>query len=357
MQRPKKTAGVPAGAETGVETLQHPKDVTRSNIPTAETSSLMVEDEAAAKPMLYPRDPRLDPQLVWRGKDSLDAEPLQVDTVPIYIQEKVLPQALIRDLQRQRRKEAPPQADLFGSFDRINDPETKLEFYAHAENWSNRMILGDSLLVMNSLAEKEGLRGQVQMIYLDPPYGIRFGSNWQPSTLKPEAKNGKVEGLTREPEQIKVFKDTWRDGINSYLAYLRDRLVVSRELLSDTGSIFVQIGDENVHLVRVVMDEVFGRDNFCSLITVMKTAGQSAELLAGISDYLLWYGKDRNQVKYRPPLNVKRFEDDQAGVYRWIQLPDLMERRIADSELANIDQIDGKIFCLDNLTSQRPPGD
>ena len=177
---PAKNAARP-GAATAVETLHHPADVTRRNIPTAETSSLMAEDEAGARSKLYPRNPDLDPQLVWRGKDAQDADPLTVSTVPIYIQEKVLPEALIRDLQRQSRGTA-PQAVLFGGFDRIADPETRMEFYQHAENWSNRMILGDSLLVMNSLAEKEGLRGQVQCIYLDPPYGIRFASNWQPST-------------------------------------------------------------------------------------------------------------------------------------------------------------------------------
>nr|WP_294512006.1 site-specific DNA-methyltransferase [uncultured Rhodopila sp.] len=351
----KKTEGV--ASATGVETLVHPEDVTRLNIPTAETSSLVAEAEALAPPMLYPRNPDLDPQLVWRGKDALDAEPLSVPTVPIYIQEKVSPEALIRDLQRQKKQGVSAQADLFGNFDRIADPEDKLDFYQHPENWSNRMILGDSLLVMNSLAEKEGLRGQVQCIYIDPPYGIRFASNWQPSTLKPEAKNGKAEGLTHEPEQIKAFRDTWKDGINSYLTYLRDRLVVSRELLSESGSIFVQIGDENVHLVRVLMDEVFGRENFCSQITVMKTAGQSAEMLAGISDYLLWYGRDRQQTKFRSPLNIKRVEHDQAGVYRWIQMPDLTEFRADEEELADVERSGGKIFRIDNLTSQRPPGD
>jgi adenine-specific DNA-methyltransferase len=188
--------------------------------------------------------PLADTQLVWRGKDALDAEPLAVPTVPIYIQDKVLPEALIRDLQRQKRSGTPPQADLFGGFDRVSDQEDKVEFYQHAENWSNRFILGDSLLVMNSLAEKEGLRGQVQCIYLDPPYGIRFASNWQPSTRSREVKEGKAEGLSREPEQIKPFRDTWKDGIHSYLTFWRDRLAVARELLTESGSIFVQIGDE-----------------------------------------------------------------------------------------------------------------
>jgi adenine-specific DNA-methyltransferase len=250
---PARTKAERAAPSVELETLRHPADVTRPNIPTAETSSLVAEDEAAAQPTLYPRNPDLDPQLVWRGKDALDQEPLSVPPVPIYIQEKVLPEALIRDLRRQATDGVPPQADLFGGFDRIADPETKLEFYQHAENWSNRMILGDSLLVMNSLAEKEGLRGQVQMIYLDPPYGIRFASNWQPSTRSRDVKEGKVEGLSREPEQIKAFRDTWKYGIHTYLSYWRDRLVVARELLTESGSIFVQIGDENTHRVRVLL--------------------------------------------------------------------------------------------------------
>jgi len=215
---------------TDVETLHHPADITRANIPTAETSSLMVDAETTAPPLLYPRNPDLDPQLVWRGKDAQDAAALSVPTVPIYIQEKVKPEALIRDLRRVS-KGCESQADLFGDFDRLTDPEARLEFYAHAENWSNRMILGDSLLVMNSLAGKEGLRGQVQCIYMDPPYGIRFASNWQPSTRSRDVKEGKAEGLSREPEQIKAFRDTWKDGVHTYLSYLRDRLVVARELL------------------------------------------------------------------------------------------------------------------------------
>src|SRR5258707_1098138 len=173
------------------------------------------------------------------------------------------------------------------------------DFYKHDGHWSNRMILGDSLLVMTSLAEKEGLKGKVQTIYLDPPYGIKFGSNWQVSTCKRDVKDGKAEDATRQPEQIRAFRDTWKLGIHSYLAYLRDRLRVALDLLTESGSVFVQIGDENVHLVRCVMDEIFGSENFCSIITVAKTAGQSAELLAGVSDYILWYAKNREQVKFR----------------------------------------------------------
>ena len=200
--------------------------------------------------MLYPRDPSLDPQLVWKGKDEQDQGRSRCAGVPIYIQEKIHPQVLIEDLRETaRRGEPEPELTLFSDFNGIEFEEL-VEFYQHEQNWANRMILGDSLLVMTSLAEKEGLKGKVQMIYMDPPYGIKFGSNWQVSTRKRDVKDGKAEDATRQPEQIKAFRDTWELGIHSYLAYLRDRLVVSRELLTETGSIFVQIGDENVHLVR-----------------------------------------------------------------------------------------------------------
>src|SRR6185437_16055986 len=263
----------------------------------------------------YPRNPDLDPQLVWRGKDEQDSAPLAVDTVPIYIQEKVYPEALIRDLQRMSGG-SEAQADLFGDFDRIEDPETRLDFYQHAENWSNRMILGNSLLVMNSLAEKEGLKGQVQMIYLDPPYGIRFASNWQPSTRTREVKEGKAEGVSREPEQIAAFRDTWKEGIHTYLSYLRDRLVVARELLTDSGSIFVQIGDENVHRVRALMDEVFGEENLVSLITVQKAGSTFSQYLGGISDHILWFAKDSAFTKLRPLYQLKELGGVGGGEYR-----------------------------------------
>ena len=251
--------------------------------------------------MLYPRDPSLDPQLVWKGKDEQDRQPLEVPVVPIYIQEKILPQAIIENLRDTARKGEPePELTLFNDYDGIEFQEL-VEFYRHEQNWANRMILGDSLLVMTSLAEKEGLKGKVQMIYMDPPYGIKFGSNWQVSTRKRDVKDGKAEDATRQPEQIKAFRDTWELGIHSYLAYLRDRLVVSRELLTETGSIFVQIGDENVHLVRAVMDEVFGSENFARTIAFKKTDGAAARRHAHAAtyDYLLWYARDSARVKYR----------------------------------------------------------
>jgi len=228
---------------------------TRANIPTEELRDFVAEEERPPRTMLYPRDPSLDPQLVWRGKDELDAGELAVPAVPIYIQEKIEPRALIEELRREARREVEGQASLFADFNGMPFEEL-VEFYQHEQRWTNRLILGDALLVMTSLAEKEGLKGQVQAIYVDPPYGIKFGSNWQVSTRKRDVKDGKVEDLTRQPEQVKAFRDTWEKGIHSYLTYLRDRFVVARELLTESGSIFVQIGDENVHLVRCLLDEV-----------------------------------------------------------------------------------------------------
>ena len=269
MARAKKPTG-----PKPVETYRH--DEKRANIPTNELRGFVEGDESAPGRMLYPRDPSLDPQLVWKGKDEQDAGDLEVPVVPIYIQEKILPQVIIENLRDTARKGEPePELTLFNDYDGIEFQEL-VEFYRHEQNWANRMILGDSLLVMTSLAEKEGLKGKVQMIYMDPPYGIKFGSNWQVSTRKRDVKDGKAEDATRQPEQIKAFRDTWELGIHSYLAYLRDRLTVARELLTESGSIFVQIGDENVHLVRCVMDEVFGSENFVRLIAFSKTSGRDA---------------------------------------------------------------------------------
>ncbi|HOZ48840.1 MAG TPA: site-specific DNA-methyltransferase [Candidatus Hydrogenedentes bacterium] len=282
---------------TPVDALKH-RDK-RSNIPTQELRDFVKDDELAPRTMLYPRDPSLDPQLVWKGKDDQDRHPLEIPLVPVYIQEKIHPQALIENLRDTAKAGEPePEQLLFADFNGIQF-EDLIDFYQHEQNWANRMILGDSMLVMSSLAEKEGLKGKVQMIYLDPPYGIKFGSNWQVSTRKRDVKDGKAEDATRQPEQIRAFRDTWELGIHSYLAYLRDRLVVARELLTETGSIFVQIGDENVHLVRCLMDEVFGSENFISLITVQKMAGLASQFLKGACDYVIWHSKSASQTKYR----------------------------------------------------------
>ncbi|MGQ0715291.1 MAG: site-specific DNA-methyltransferase [Gemmatimonadaceae bacterium] len=352
-----RSVGAKTAKATPVEAIKH-KDA-RVNIPTHELRDFVSADEAAPATLLYPRDPSLDPQLVWKGKDEQDRQDLAVPVVPIYIQEKVHPQALVENLRETAAKgEAEPELSLFADFNGIEDFEKKVDFYNHPGHWSNRMILGDSLLVMASLAEKEGLKGKVQCIYLDPPYGIRFGSNWQVSTRKRDIKDGKVEDATRQPEQVRAFRDTWQLGLHSYLSYLRDRLNLARELLAETGSVFVQIGDENVHLVRSLLDEVFGSENACSMIAFRKTSAVSSpvarvNVLAGVSDSLLWYAKSRERVKYRQLYLPKALETDAAGVYSWVQQPDGARRRMTGSERKGETALarSSRIFRIDNATS------
>jgi adenine-specific DNA-methyltransferase len=318
----------PAGKAVPVEALKH-KD-TRSNIPTREQGAMVTADEAAPKETLYPRDPSLDPQLVWKGKGQQDANPLDVPSVPVYIQEKLQPQAIVEDLRESAEVGKAQQFDLFSDFNGLNgDPGKRTEFYRHDQHWTNRLILEDSLLVMTSLAEKERLKGRVQMIYVDPPYGIKFGSNWQLSTRKRDVKDSRVEDLTRQPEQIKAFRDTWELGIHSYLAYLRDRLTVARDLLTESGSIFVQIGDENVHLVRCVLDEVFGAENFAGQIVAQKTGGLGTSGLKSVADYLLWYGKSKERQKYRQLYRDKivGLGEGSGGRYDQVESPDGKFRR------------------------------
>src|ERR1700736_1731933 len=283
-----------------IEALTHEK-ASRKNIPTAEYQSVMrTEDQSPIRVAYERRNRDLDPQLVWRGKDEQDWSDLIVPAPPLYIQEKVHPKVLIDHLRRQSQantKTTEAQIDLFANFNGLPSEAAKTEFYQHDAHWANRMILGDSLQVMASLAEREGLRGKVQCIYIDPPYGIKFNSNFQWSTTSRDVKDGKIDHITREPEQVAAFRDTWRDGIHSYLTHLRDRLTVARDLLTDSGSIFVQIGDENVHRVRSVMDEVFRDENFVSLVTVVKTTGAGSpaigtNVLASVNDYLVWYARD-----------------------------------------------------------------
>ena len=324
----------------------------RANIPTEELRDFVAGDEHAPQTILYPRDPSLDPQLVWQGKDEQDGEDLAVPAVPIYIQEKVHPQAIVEDVRAQAKKGRPEQLSLFADFNGL-EFEDLIEFYQHEQNWANRMILGDSLLVMTSLAEKEGLKGRVQMIYIDPPYGIKFGSNWQVSTRKRKIQDGRIEDVTRQPEQVKAFRDTWELGIHSYLAYLRDRLVIARELLTESGSVFVQISDENVHLVRSILDEVFGSENFCNQIHFRSTTGQTSELLAEVGDYVLWYAKDRNQVKYHQ-LYLEKEVDKPSNVRKYAEFVDGSRRTLSVSDRSDFANLPGspRLFVLDNITSQ-----
>ena len=303
-----------------VGTITH-DEAKRKNIPSAEHQSVFRPDDARPRPVKYPRNTDLDPQLVWRGKDEQDWSDLVVYAPPLYIQEKVHPKVLIDDLLRQTKEahaEAPgAQTDLFADFNGIPEGVDRTEFYQHDQNWSNRMILGDSLQVMASLAEREGLRGKVQCIYLDPPYGIKFNSNFQWSTTSRDVKDGKTDHITREPEQVKAFRDTWRDGVHSYLTYLRDRLTVARDLLMESGSIFVQIGDENVHRVRALMDEVFGESNYVSIILYRTTGGFPTRGLSRIGDNIVWYSKDVDSAKFRDLFTSKSHIEDQS--YRMLE--------------------------------------
>ena len=323
-----------------IETITHTGDG-RRNIPTAELAPVMSDADREDIRVAYERRNRdLDPQLVWRGKDEQDWTDLVTPAPPLYIEEKVHPKALIDDLIRhsQDSEEEPDeyQTDLFSDFNGLPSEDAKTEFYKHDANWSNRMILGDSLQVMASLAEREGMRGKVQCIYIDPPYGIRFKSNFQWSTTSLDVREGNIKHITREPEQVRAFRDTWGDGVHSYLAYLRDRFTVARDLLVDSGSIFVQIGDENVHRVRSVMDEVFREDNFISMITIRKTTSEGATFIGSTTDFVLWYAKHSLNTKFR-------------AIYQ-------PRSQNAEKRYSQIDP-DGHRYRLDNITSSRSAGE
>ena len=342
-----------------VEALRH-DEAKRKNIPSAEHQAILEEHQKNPVRVRYPRNSDLDPQLVWRGKDEQNWSDLVVQAPPLYIQEKVHPKVLIDDLLRSTKERAHEAGDmtpdLFADFNGIPKGADKTEFYQHDQNWSNRMILGDSLQVMASLAEREGLRGKVQCVFLDPPYGIKFNSNFQWSTTSREVKDGNAEHITREPEQVKAFRDTWRDGIHSYLTYLRDRLAVARDLLAETGSIFVQIGDENVHRVRALMDEVFGEEGFVSLIAFTKGAtglGATDRLPARL-DYIIWYSRNSKQYKFRQLYTVRSADIDPN--FNWILLSDGQFRRLTPDERSGDRPlpVGGRLFGDVSLTKPGP---
>ena len=371
---PRSTGGKPAKQ---VATLRH-DEASRLNIPTAEMESFFRrEEDAAPRPPVHyprarplpegqtrtaeePRQPELiwngarititdaqmeelartgtltlsDAQLVWRGKDRQDWSDLVVNVPPLYIQEKIHPKAIIDDLKRRTAEKREAEADtpdLFADFNGVA-PDQRAEFYAHDQHWSNRMILGDSLQVMASLAERESLRGKVQCIYFDPPYGIKFNSNWQVSTRSTKVENDKQADISREPEQVKAFRDTWKDGIHSYLTYLRDRLTVMRDLLTESGSIFLQIGDENVHRVRALMDEIFGVENFGSLISYKTSVGLGSSGLDNTANFVVWYFRSKELGKVRSLLRETIPGEEGASRYKTIRLPDLTEKRVSAEE-------------------------
>lgn len=363
-----------------VETIIH-DEASRKNIPTAEYQSIMVKEDQESVRVAYERRNRdLDPQLVWRGKDEQDWSDLIVQAQPLFIQEKVHPKVLIDDLiqrTQSQKKETEEQLNLFDDFNGIEDENAKTEFYQHDANWTNRMILGDSLQVMASLAEREGLRGKVQCIYIDPPYGIKFNSNFQWSTTSRDVKDGKVDHITREPEQVKAYRDTWRDGIHSYLTYLRDRLTVARDLLKPSGSIFVQISNENVHRIRLILDEIFGIENSIATIA-FKKASPDTKTIKNSFNYILWYAKDIENLKsfklFRQRVIADGTTEDPKKLALWLLNSDGVERPLTTDEkrsetllprgsyvfradkVRDFGKIDGKNFKLNFKGEQLDPG-
>ncbi len=324
-----------------VEDYEH-QDSTRVNNPPAGLAHLD-RDETPVRTLSY--DPHLDPQMVWAGK--VERSEVEVPAPSVHVHEELAAQKIVGSVRRQRLQQ--PLFDV----DKLN-PDEAVEFYRHELDWSNRMILGDSLTVMTSLLERERLGGQAQLVFIDPPYGVRYNSNFQPRIGDMEMRDGRDEDLTREPEMIQAYRDTWQLGIHSYLSYLRDRIAVARELLSDSGSLFVQISDDYSHLVRVLLDEVFGSQNYVAQITFKKTAGSTGSDLAIVADYLMWYAKDKPQMKYRQLYLPKSSGKATDTAYSWIETPTGERRRMTPTEAAGVDPLPeaSRVFRWDNLTSQ-----
>ncbi|RMG51409.1 MAG: site-specific DNA-methyltransferase [Acidobacteria bacterium] len=317
MSRKKKST---ARAGRSIKDFRHTEARRKNNPPVGIAATYEVREPETRS---YDYDPHLDPQLQWAGKAEHTS--FEVDVVSLHIHERISTSAILRAVRRPE----PVQFDLFGETPLTADQQ--IEFYKHEVGWANRLILGDSLLVMNSLLVKEGMAGKVQMIYIDPPYGIKYASNFQPRIDRRDVKD-KDEDLTHEPEQIKAYRDTWKLGVHSYLTYLRDRLLLARELLTESGSIFVQINDENLHLVRCLLDEMFGRENFVAIITVVKRSAQPSEALPSVADYLLWYARQKSQLKYRQLLASKSKRRVPPS-YAWEELPDGSSQRRDSSVL------------------------
>jgi len=341
MAREKKSKKKP------VEQYDH-KGKKRVNNPPVGLVTPDTDKETGKKTYAY--DPHIDPSLHWAGKAENTS--FDVSTVSLHVHERIDPRTIIEAV-RKRNGKSYEQLSLFKSPEENPPLREAIEFYKHKHNWSNRLIAGDSLLVMNSLIGKEGLAGQVQMIYIDPPYGIKYGSNFQPFVNKRDVKDGSDEDLTQEPEMIKAFRDTWELEIHSYLTYLRDRLLLTRELLTESGSILVQISDENVHLVRCLMDEVFGVENFVSLISFEKTTSFETKTIASISDYLLWYAKEKSKLKYHQLFKEKSLGGERASNYDWIELSDGICRKISEGEIENTRLIPkgARIFAIGDVRS------
>ena len=321
-------------------------DKSRANIPPVGMAQY---DMVASPEEKYEYDPHLDPSLQWAGKK--EGTSFTVPTSSIHIHESIKPHKIIRSVQNETIETEGLQGDLFESdAERAKRRNDAIEFYRHKDKWTNRLIAGDSLVIMNSLLEKEGMAGLVQMVYIDPPYGIKYGSNFQPFVNKRDVKDKKDEDLSSEPEMIKAFRDTWELGIHSYLTYLRDRLKLAHELLADTGSVFVQIGDANVHHVREICDEVFENKNFISIVTVKKTAAQTDRYISSSCDFIIWYAKNNEITKYRQLFLDKDETSQQASQYKWVEFTDgtrKLKNELSAKELTK----PFKLWRPDNLTS------
>jgi adenine-specific DNA-methyltransferase len=335
----------------------------RKHIPSKEeegyekANPVVNEKEVAA----YPKNPVVhrgqDPELMWMNKYGHDDKDdmLKVDIRSLYRHEHISPEVLIKNLYRLKEEESQQYSfdmnELFGNSLVMEELDKVGEYYKHQDGWTNRMILGDSLLVMNSLLEREGMAGKVQMVYFDPPYGISYNSNWQISLENKDVKDGRDEHLSGEPEMIKAYRDTWELGIHSYLSYMRDRLLIARDLLNESGSCFIQISDENYHLVRCLMDEIFGSENFISTITYRTSGGLSSNFIVKISDRIIWYGKNRELTKFRKLFMEKELGED--SIFSWVELPDGTRRKLSDDEKKDKSTIPpkGRLFTTDNLVS------
>ncbi len=332
-----------------IEAYDH-RDKERLNNPPVGLVTPETDRDEGRKTYAY--DPHLDPQLQWAGK--AEHTTFEVPTVSLHVHERIDPRTIVEATRKRNGNGGPVQGSLFELPEENPPVRSAIEFYQHRHNWTNRLVAGDSLLVMNSLLEKEGMAGKVQMVYIDPPYGIRYGSNFQPFVDKRDVKDGSDEDLTQEPETIKAFRDTWELGIHSYLSYLRDRLLLARDMLADSGSCFVQISDENLHHVRELMDETFGQRNFVSIISIRKTTSQGTAVLLGTTtDFIVWYARDRNAVKYRQIFTSRSDAADER--YDQALLTD--GSVVPAGTLDNTQGGDGWVFRVDNLTSSRPAGD
>ena len=289
------------------------------------------------------------PFLNWAGK--AERQHISVPTLPLFVHERHSTQAILETLKA--HKALGTNLDLFGDVEL--DVADKLDAYQHKGPWTNRLVLGDSLQVMNSLLEYEGMGGQVRMVYFDPPYGVKFGSNFQPFVRKSTVTHGADNEMIREPEMVKAYRDTWELGLHSYLTYLRDRLLLGRELLAESGSIFVQISDENLHHVRELMDEVFGESNFVAVITVRKTTSEGSRLIGATCDYLIWYAKNTDKINYRP-IYIPRSEESESR-YDQLLLEDNTVRPATNEEQSGVVPMGSRLFRLDNITSSRAAGE